>query len=275
MPFVDETRVAANDSSHLQPSDPDPKTAAFSGDNLVDQPKKVQETQSIPAFKVKVWAAVLLHAWLSCIQAQPLAISYARVAKRIDVKKVKGRMWSLIEASSAEQDVSSTCYWCANLKHHSSKLLITFSCMFITCRVLVACVHLHPFNIFVRMYLKGRVSLCQGISQSPFALCAFCTWQMKRWAVCLPSLILTMYRRYQSAVMWCCLSSSTIGFVYFWTRRHGRLKHSHKPSSITACVEQNGHSVYAFLFMHIHIHTYPAVISVWALLCNNCTNLHK
>ena len=53
---------------------------------------------------------MLLHAWLSCIQAQPLAISYARVAKRIDVKKVKGRMWSLIEASSAEQDVSSTCY---------------------------------------------------------------------------------------------------------------------------------------------------------------------
>ena len=54
MPFVDETRVAANDSFHLQPSDPDAKIAAFSGDNLVDQPKKVRETQSIPAFKVRV-----------------------------------------------------------------------------------------------------------------------------------------------------------------------------------------------------------------------------
>lgn len=53
IPFVDETRVAAVDSSHLQPSDPDVKIAAFSGDNLVDQPKKVQETQ-YTAFKVKV-----------------------------------------------------------------------------------------------------------------------------------------------------------------------------------------------------------------------------
>ena len=44
---------------------------------------------------------------MSCIQAQPLAINYARVAKRIDVKKVKGRMWSLIETSSAEQGVSN------------------------------------------------------------------------------------------------------------------------------------------------------------------------
>ena len=47
MPFVDETRVAAIDSSPLHPSEPDTKAAAFTGDNLVAQPKKVEMIKRI------------------------------------------------------------------------------------------------------------------------------------------------------------------------------------------------------------------------------------
>lgn len=49
MPFVDETRVTIVDSSQLQPSDSDAKMAAFTGDNLVAQPKKVEVIQNIAA----------------------------------------------------------------------------------------------------------------------------------------------------------------------------------------------------------------------------------
>ena len=47
VPFVDETRGTLVDASQLQQSDPDTKIAAFSGDNLVAQPKKVEVVHSI------------------------------------------------------------------------------------------------------------------------------------------------------------------------------------------------------------------------------------
>ena len=53
MPFVDETRVAAIDSSPLDPSDPDTKAAAFTGDNLVAQPKKVEMIKRILLYSSK------------------------------------------------------------------------------------------------------------------------------------------------------------------------------------------------------------------------------
>ena len=40
-----------------------------------------------------------------CIQVQPLVIEYSRIAKKIDVKKVKSKIWSIITKSQENDQV--------------------------------------------------------------------------------------------------------------------------------------------------------------------------
>lgn len=71
MPFVDETRATLVDASPLQQADPDTNIAAFMGDNLVAQPKKVEVVHAVifQAYDVYyVYVSLLCSGTTSCYQ---------------------------------------------------------------------------------------------------------------------------------------------------------------------------------------------------------------
>lgn len=43
-----------------------------------------------------------LHYYFTCKQVKPVPIDYARSAKRLDVKKLKAKMWEVITESSED-----------------------------------------------------------------------------------------------------------------------------------------------------------------------------